>query len=173
MNDDFIQMQEKWSKDNNLRLIDLGGAINAPEGYESYDRHQADIIGDLNEMWALEDSSVGLLRAHDIIEHLKDPIHTMNEAYRVLAHGGVFDILVPSTDGQGAWCDPTHISFWNKRSFRYYTEKGMRAYIEPECSCKFQIVKLENIMMWEGIPYVQAQLIAIKDGMRYHGELKF
>lgn len=169
----FIQMQEKWSKDNNLRIIDLGGAINAPEGYESYDRHKADIIGDLNETWALEDSSVGLLRAHDIIEHLKDPIHTMNEAYRVLAHGGVFDILVPSTDGQGAWCDPTHISFWNKRSFRYYTEKGMRAYLEPECNCMFQIVKLENVMMWEGIPYVQAQLLAVKDGMRYHGELKF
>jgi hypothetical protein len=27
--------------------------------------------------------------------------------------------------------------------------------------------------MWEGIPYVQAQLLAVKDGgIRYHGELK-
>lgn len=167
----FIPMQKKWSEDNNLKAVDLGGAIDAPAGYITYDRHNADINGDLNDKWLLEDSSVGLIRAHDIIEHLKDPIHTMNEAYRVLAHGGVLDILVPSTDGQGAWCDPTHISFWNKRSFRYYTEANMRRYLEPECYCRFQEVKIVNKTLWEGIPYVQAQLLAIKDDYRYMGQL--
>ena len=169
----FIPMQEKWCADNGLYMVDLGGAIDSPGGwYVSYDRHNADIVGDLNEEWALEDDSVGLLRAHDVIEHLKDPIHTMNEAWRVLAHGGVLDILVPSTDGVGAWCDPTHISFWNKRSFRYYTEAAVRRYIEPECVARFQVVKLVDVHLWEGIPYVQAQLLAIKDGgIRYHGEL--
>ena len=168
----FRPMQEKWCRDNNLRIIDLGGAIGAPEGYETYDRHNADIIGDLNNDWHLADNSVGLLRASDTIEHLKDPIHTMNEAYRVLIHGGVFDIMVPSTRGEGAFCDPTHVSFWNKRSFRYYTESNMKAYLEPELQARFQIVKLIDIDMWdEGIPYVQAQLLAVKDGMRYHGEL--
>ena len=170
----FIAMQEKWSKDNGLYMVDLGGAIDSPGGwYVSYDRHNADIVGDLNEEWLLEDDSVGLLRAHDVIEHLKDPIHTMNEAWRVLAHGGVLDILVPSTDGVGAWCDPTHVSFWNKRSFRYYTESGMRRYIEPECYCRFQIVKLVDTVLWDNVPYVQAQLLAVKnDDFRYHGELK-
>jgi hypothetical protein len=169
----FIPMQEKWSTDNGLRIIDLGGAIGCPVGYESYDRHNADIVGDLNDTWAIYEDTVGLLRAHDVIEHLKDPIHFMNEAWTVLAHGGVLDILVPSTDGAGAWCDPTHVSFWNKRSFRYYTEASMRKYIEPECFARFQVVKLVDKVMWDGIPYVQAQLLAIKDdGIRYHGELK-
>jgi glycosyltransferase involved in cell wall biosynthesis len=167
----FIPMQEKWTRDNDFKLVDLGGALNSPKGYESYDRHNADIVGDLNEDWNLEDNSVGLLRAHDIIEHLKDPIHTMNEAWRVLPHGGVLDILVPSTDGAGAWCDPTHVSFWNKRSFRYYTEASTRKYIEPECHCRFQVIKLENVMMYDDVPYVQAHLLAIKDDFRYHGEL--
>ena len=166
----FIPMQEKWAREQELRIVDLGGAIGCPEGYESYDRHNADIVGDLNNDWHLGDNSVGLLRAHDAIEHFKDPIHTMNEAHRVLAHGGVFDVLVPSTDGVGAFCDPTHVSYWNYRSFRYYTEAGMRSYIEPECTAKFQVVKIANLFMWEGIPYVQAQMIALKDGgMRYHG----
>lgn len=168
----FIAMQEKWCQDNHLRMIDLGGAINSTYGYESYDRHNADIVGDLNDTWKLKDDSVGLLRAHDIVEHLRDPIHTMNEAWRVLAHGGVFDVLVPSTDGAGAWCDPTHVSFWNKRSFRYYTEADMRAYLEPECVCRFQPIKLVDVHLWDGIPYVQAQLLAVKnDDFRYHGSL--
>jgi glycosyltransferase involved in cell wall biosynthesis len=168
----FIPMQQKWCSEQGLYMVDLGGAIDCPEEYVSYDRHNADIVGDLNDKWLLEDNSVGLLRAHDVIEHLKDPIHTMNEAWRVLVHGGVLDILVPSTDGQGAWCDPTHVSFWNLRSFRYYTESFMRRYLEPECVARFQVVKLVNVHMWEGIPYVQAQLLAIKDGgVRYHGEL--
>lgn len=168
----FIAMQEKWCEDKNLRRIDLGGAINKAYGYESYDRHNADIVGDLNERWSLDDDSVGLIRAHDVIEHLQDPIHTMNEAWRVLAHGGVLDVLVPSTDGVGAWCDPTHVSFWNRRSFRYYTEADMRAYLEPECYCRFQPIKIVDVLMWEGIPYVQAQLLAVKhDDFRYHGAL--
>lgn len=169
----FIPMQEKWSKENNLRMVDLGGAINTAPGYESYDRHNADIVGNLNEKWNLEDNSVGILRAHDIIEHLHDPIHTMNEAWRVLAHGGIFDILVPSTNGVGAWCDPTHVSFWNRRSFRYYTERDMRVYLEPECHCRFQPIKLVDTIMWDNIPYVQAQLLAVKnDNFRYHGDLR-
>ena len=163
-------MYESWCDNNHLPRIDLGGAIDSPSGYITYDRHNADIVGDLNLTWQLEDSSVGLLRAHDLVEHLKNPIHTMNEAYRVLTHGGLFDVLVPSTDGKGAWCDPTHISFWNDRSFRYYTEANMRKYIEPECCSKFQAVRVSNVTLYD-LPYVHARLLAIKDGPRLYGEL--
>jgi hypothetical protein len=167
----YVPMVEKWARDAYLGLVDLGGAINQPAGYKSIDRHNADIVCDLNGDWALSDQSVGVLRAHDIIEHLKDPIHTMNEAWRVLAHGGLLDIMVPSTTGVGAFCDPTHVSYWNARSFRYYTEAVVRAYIEPECVCRFQVVKLAEVQHFEGIPYVQAQLQAVHDGPRIHGAL--
>jgi SAM-dependent methyltransferase len=156
------EQRQEWCREQGLRVVDLGGAIGAPPGYETYDRQNADIVGDLNDDWALEDSSVGLLRAHDLIEHLRDPIHTMNEAFRVVAPGGIVDILVPSTDGRGAWCDPTHVSFWNIRSFRYYTEPEMRKYLEPECRCLFRILTLQNRMLWEGIPYVVAELTPVK-----------
>lgn len=152
-----------WCRERGLRAVDLGGAIGAPPGFETYDRQNADIVGNLDDDWLLADASVGLLRAHDVVEHLRDPIHTMNEAYRVLAPGGVLDILVPSTDGRGAWCDPTHVSFWNIRSFRYYTEPEMRQYLEPECTCLFTPLVLENRMMWEGIPYVVAELVPVKE----------
>lgn len=91
-----------------------------PSGYTCIDLVNADIIADLNEKWPLEDNSVDEILARDAIEHLKDPIHTMNEAWRVLKYGADFCITVPSTDGRGAFQDPTHVSFWNENSFLYY-----------------------------------------------------
>jgi SAM-dependent methyltransferase len=81
----------------------------------------ADIVCDLRERWPAEDSTVSEIKAYDLIEHLPDKIHTMNEAYRCLIPGGIFDIEVPTTDGPGAWQDPTHVSYWNRNSFLYYT----------------------------------------------------
>lgn len=78
---------------------------------------------DLRKRWPFEDSSLEAIRAHDIIEHLPNRVHTMNEAFRVLAPGGAFDIFVPTTDGRGAWQDPTHVSFWNANSFLYFCEE--------------------------------------------------
>lgn len=71
--------------------------------------------------WPWEDSSVEAIRAHDIIEHLPDKIQTMNEIWRVLKPGGRADIVVPTIDGPGAWQDPTHVSFWHRNSFFYFT----------------------------------------------------
>lgn len=78
------------------------------------------VVADLRQPWPWEDDSVEQVRAWDIVEHLPDKIHTMNELWRVLAPGGTAEIVVPTTDGPGAFQDPTHVSFWNRRSFLYY-----------------------------------------------------
>jgi len=171
--DRYIEpMMKKWSRDRGLKCIDICGGINNVEGYVSVDRANAEVVCNLDERWPFEDNSVGIIRAHDAIEHLKNPIHTMNEAYRVLAHGGMFDILVPSTDGRGAFCDPTHVSFWNSRSFRYYTDRQYARFI-PESKCRFQQLKLRDIKMWDdNLPYVTAHLVAVKEEKpRFYGEL--
>ncbi len=77
-------------------------------------------VVDLRGAWPWPDGSVAHAVAWDIIEHLPDKIHTMNELWRVLAPGGTAEITVPTTDGPGAFQDPTHTSFWNARSFLYY-----------------------------------------------------
>lgn len=77
-------------------------------------------VADLRCPWPWPDSSVEHVRAWDIIEHLPDKIFTMNQLWRVLMPGGTAEISVPTTDGSGAWQDPTHVSFWNRRSFLYY-----------------------------------------------------
>ena len=80
------------------------------------------VVADLRQPWPWEDDSVEQVRAWDIVEHLPDKIHTMNELWRVLAPGGTAEIVVPTTDGPGAFQDPTHVSFWNRRSFLYYED---------------------------------------------------
>ena len=103
--------------------VDLGCGPRKPEGYFGIDRHPwpgVDQVADLTLGIPLGDDSVDELRAFDIVEHLPEPILTMNEIWRVLKPGGIAEIFVPSTDGRGAFQDPTHKSFWNPNSFAYY-----------------------------------------------------
>lgn len=161
------------------RCIDLGGGIDSPAGWEACDTHDAPVKADLNEPWPFADSSVGVFRAHDIIEHLRSPIHTMNEAWRCLTHGGLYLVEVPSTDGRGAFQDPTHVSFWNSNSFWYYTRAQQQRYVEHAgVRCKFQVVRMLNYFPSEwhrthNIPYVKAHLAAVKDGPTLHGLSEF
>lgn len=169
-------MAEKWAREKGLRIMDLCSGPHPPVGYEGIDLHRGPIVADLNERWPMEDDGVGVLRAADAIEHLRDPIHTMNEAYRVLSHGGFLFVAVPSTAGSGAWADPTHVSFWNAASFDYYTQPKMRAFIEPAAKCKFQAIKVvDGTMTSESgrvLPYTFAHLVALKtDRPRFYGEL--
>lgn len=78
---------------------------------------------DLRHAWPFGDSSVDFVRAHDVIEHMPDKIHTMNELHRILKPGGTVEIVVPTTEGRGAHQDPTHCSYWNRNSF-FYHEAG-------------------------------------------------
>ena len=104
-------------------------------------------IMDLNQKWKFDDSSVSELRAHDIFEHLwptqmvivKDQNQTptglqvrrtdvqpkiwvMNEAHRVLRPGGTLSLIVPTTDGRGAYQDPTHVTWWTPNDMFYFCE---------------------------------------------------
>jgi Uncharacterized protein conserved in bacteria len=125
----------------------------------------ADVVADLSERWPWEDSSVDEIIAHDIIEHLPNKIHTMNEVYRVLRHGGVAHVLVPTTDGPGAFMDPTHVSYWHRNSFWYYThgdlhrERFGKAY---GIEARFTVRHEQIIRGMFGIVHLLIELEAVK-----------
>lgn len=169
MHDKFAEpMAMKWAERQGLRCIELGGAIASQKGYETVDRHDADIITDLDGTWPFEDNSVGVIRAYDIFEHLRDPIHTMKECYRVLAPGGWIFAQVPSTDGRGAWQDPTHISFWNENSWLYYSHANWAKYIGTPV--KFQRARVYTTEKdARQVCWTVAHLISLKDGYRPPG----
>jgi len=166
-----FQLAERDADIRGLSKVDIGGGLYPREGYLTIDQEGADITCNLDEGIPLPDNSVGVLNASHIIEHLKDPIKTMREIHRVLAHGGWAMIEVPSTDGRGAWQDPTHVSFWNEHSFWYYTNRDKAQFIR-NTDIRFQTYRLDTWDMAPQIPVVSAWLIAIKDDQeRFPGEL--
>ena len=169
IHDQYIEsLALRWAELNNLRKLDLGGGIDGDSRYETVDLKNASINSDLNDRWCFDDNSVGVIRACDIFEHLKDNLHTMKELYRVLAPNGYAIIQVPSTDGRGAFQDPTHVSFWNENSFYYYTDASFGKYIYNPV--RFQAIRLyttqKNVL---GVCWTVAHLVKVVDGYRYPG----
>ena len=83
----------------------------------------ADVIADLTQRWPWDDSTVEQIAAWDVFEHLKDKLHTMNECHRVMKTGAKLDLFIPTTDGRGAFQDPTHVSFWTPNDLFYFCEE--------------------------------------------------
>jgi len=165
IHDEYIYpMVEKWCRKNGLLMVDICGGHSKPPGYLSVDLHDSDIVANLEEKWPFGNNTVGLFRAQDALEHMKNPIHTMKEIYRCLIPGGWLLSETPSTDGRGAFQDPTHISFWNSNSFWYYTRREQAAYIGTPV--RFQASRIANYYPspWHKdhqIVYVKAHLIKI------------
>jgi hypothetical protein len=84
----------------------------------------------------------------------------------VLKPGGWLITRTPSTDGRGAFQDPTHVSFWNPNSFLYYTSRQLAQYI-PAIQCRFQSLRVQQSFPsdWHkqhNVLYVYADLVALK-----------
>lgn len=159
----------KYAHSLNLPALDMGAAHNKPDGYLGVDQYahaDVDIVCDVANGIPLPDSSVGAIRAVDFIEHVPDGIALFNEFYRVLTHGGYLLTRTPSTDGRGAFQDPTHVAFYNENSFWYYTDPFYRKFV-PRITCDFAVVNLTTYFPSEwheknNISYVAADLIANK-----------
>jgi SAM-dependent methyltransferase len=150
--------------------VDLGCGPRKADGFIGVDVSLVpgvDIVADLNRRFPFADSSVDCVRAHDTVEHLHDRIHTMNEIWRICKPGAVVDIRVPSTDGRGAFQDPTHVSFWNVNSFQYYCAE-FPAYLslcqQYGFKGQFSLTSLEEFATEGEVVHVHAQLVTIKDG---------
>jgi len=169
LHDKYIEdMVIKWCDENDLKKIDLCSCSNKPNGFIGVDKRKLndeDIVFDLDEPnWPFDDGSVGVFRLQDALEHLKDPINTMKEMHRCLCSGGWALIEVPSTDGRGAFQDPTHVSFWNTNSFWYYTKKEQATFIGTPV--KFQLNRIANHYptdwhKFHEIPYAKAHLVKL------------
>ena len=139
--------------------IDLGCGKTKPDGFIGIDiaaGEGVDIVHDLSQGIPMDDNSVDYVRAYDFVEHLPNKINTMNEIWRVLQHGGLADIFVPSTEGSGAFQDPTHVSFWNENSFLYFTNKE-KAYLElgQKYGFKGEFNLIDFVTLVKGKPWTE------------------
>jgi SAM-dependent methyltransferase len=168
----------RWADSLGLPKVDLGAAHGKPSGFIGVDIESSpdvDKVCDVSEGLPFDDSSVGIIRAMDFLEHIPDSVGLMNEIYRVLVDGGWLLSGTPSTDGRGAFQDPTHVSFFNQNNFWYYTNKDYADYV-PGIRCRFQAMRVETYFPTafhkkHDIPYVYADLSAIKSNKRRPGRV--
>jgi glycosyltransferase involved in cell wall biosynthesis len=167
-----------WARRHGLLALDVGGASDPPPGYLLVKRAGApgaDIHGDLSKGLPLPDGSVGVIRAVDVLQRFYDKVALFNEVYRLLAPGGLFLTQTPSTDGRGAFQDPSHVSFYNENSFWYFTQRRYGQFVEG-LRCQFQVSRMRTYFPtdWHRdnhISYVQANLVAPKGAGRQGGVL--
>ncbi|MFD0061415.1 glycosyltransferase [Streptomyces sp. NPDC056690] len=160
-----------WTHRRGLLALDLGAAHRKPPGYVGVDQRPGktvDIVASLPEKLDLPDGSVGLMRAVDFLEYVPAKVPLINEMYRLLAPGGMLLTMTPSSDGRGAYQDPTHVAYYNENSFWYYTDDEYRTFV-PDLEARFQSSRLVTYFPSEwhsknDISYVVANLIAMKDG---------
>jgi GT2 family glycosyltransferase len=136
-------LAEKWGKDFWQRqaidaspdphgvALNLGCGLTKLDGFINIDNRaevDPDVVCDVQHGIRYPDNSVDLIRADDFLEHIEQwrVIDVMNEIWRVLKPGGILDAKVPSTDGRGAFQDPTHLSYWNCNSWYYFSDPDCR-----------------------------------------------
>lgn len=135
------QCGKKWN-----RCLNLGcGTTALPnmDGIDIKDFKQKYICDIDNENWPIPDGSYEGIHAWNILEHIRNKIHVMNEAYRVLMPGGEIEIIVPDVGKkiELAVADPTHVSFWVRGTFTEYfcgarpggADYGMKKWELVEC----------------------------------------
>jgi SAM-dependent methyltransferase len=128
--------------------LNLGCGDKKLRGYVNIDRRhevQPDICRDILHGLPYANSTVDRILANDFLEHIPAGrvIEAMNEIWSVLRPGGIFESSTPSTDGRGAFQDPTHLSFWNRNSWLYYSVDEYRA--ACGIKAKFEIVSIQDI----------------------------
>jgi glycosyltransferase involved in cell wall biosynthesis len=162
-----------WAKRNGLRCLRLRTPMWI--GDDPDDRYEDVVVAPDAPVIDAADGSVAVLRAYDVLSRLPRRAQFFNECYRVLAHAGLMLTQTPSTDGRGAFQDPSHTAFYNENSFIYITQAALHDSI-PDLASRWQVSHLRTFFPTPGhvdmnIPYVQANLLAIKDGPRQGGPL--
>jgi glycosyltransferase involved in cell wall biosynthesis len=120
-------------------------------------------------------NSVGILKAYDVLQRMPRRAAFFNECHRVLTHAGLIFTQTPSTDGRGGYQDPSATAFYNENSFMYLTQADLRPAL-PGLDARLQVSYLSTSFPTQAhadrlIPYVEANLLAVKDGPRQGGPL--
>jgi len=105
--------------------LNLGCGYQKRSSFINLDKNpdvEPDLICDVTKGLPYEDNTADEVLAFDFLEHIPPDKVTfvIDEIYRVLKPGGLFEHFTPSTDGRGAFEHPDHASFWNINSWKYY-----------------------------------------------------
>ena len=146
--------------------------------YRWWSEHNGLLVVDVSPDWVggqmpadLEPDTIGLIHCKERLQRVPDVADFLDLCWTALAPGGLLATVTPSTDGRGAFQDPTHTSYWNENSFWYLTQTHLRERVYPDAKWRWQTSGIRTTWHDHQIGYVEANLIAVKDGPRNGGPL--
>lgn len=117
-----------------VRKVDLGCGDKKREGYFGIDISnypEVDLVADLRfTPLPFDAQQLETVYASHFLEHLNfhEVIYLFNEVYRVLAPGGIFEIVVPHAASYAQWVDLSHKTAWTEDTFGYFTPENTYHY---------------------------------------------
>lgn len=130
---------KQWPKQDGDLFLDI----------RKFDR--VDVVHDLNVTpWPFPESNFIHVSAVHVVEHLRDLVSFMNEAWRVLTPGGSLYIETPlaGADPDLEFADPTHVRCYRIHTFvNYFTLEGINKFGYTDKAWNFIVLKVENNCM--------------------------
>jgi predicted SAM-dependent methyltransferase len=147
-------------------------------GVDSVKGNVVDYVTEMGfEKIPLEDSSVDLVGAYDVLEHIpkqvcmldgdelvkKFPlIFLMNDIYRILKDEGEFHMEIPYSD-QGYYRDPTHVTRLSEDWYHYFQNEDNLYYDQRIVTCNFKLKSSSfRRYKWNDKDIMRNELIAVK-----------
>lgn len=129
------------------KCLDIGcGKITTPpfaDGIDNQDFGQKYIWDIDTGNWPIDDNIYDNIHAWNVLEHIRNKVIVLNEAWRILKPGGIIEIVVPDfmKKAELAIADPTHVSFWVQGTFMQYFagQRGLNIDIK-----KWELVECRN-----------------------------
>ena len=109
-----------------LKKLNLGCGKEVFEGPEwtnvDLTPREGVVVADLEKAWPFPDDHFDELFCAHVLEHMKDPLHFMQEAWRVAKPGALMTVMVPYGSSDNAWEDPTHTRPYFIGSFYFFSQ---------------------------------------------------
>lgn len=149
--------------DPNPKILDLGCGKKKRQGsigVDYSDRHDADIIHDLNVFpYPFADNSIDQVYLDNVLEHLDDPMAVMAEVHRICKNAAEIKVIVPYFRSVWAFIDPTHQHFFTVDSFAYYDPDHLICQRYDYVKTRF---KVESVVFNETLPTRWFKKIIVK-----------
>jgi len=129
-----------------MKILDLGCGKKKREGaigVDYSDRHDADVIHDLNIFpYPFQDGEFDEIYMDNVLEHLDEPIRVMEEVHRICILGGNVKVIVPYFRSLWAYIDPTHKHFFTVDSFAYFDPRHIICQRYDYTQARFMVEKI-------------------------------
>ena len=105
--------------------LDIGSGERKPRGYITLDKDPSlkpDIVADIEVRIPYNDNTFEEVRIKYVLEHIRpeNKVKVMAELHRVLRFDGLLYIWVPIAGTVESFQDPSHLSFYNEKTFCYF-----------------------------------------------------